>query len=41
VVVGLFVAVTGLAMVTGHWHSRLGPREYLQLIPAANAAGQP
>jgi polyferredoxin len=29
----LFVAVTGLAILTGHWHTRISPQDYLQLIP--------
>ena len=35
--VGLFVAVTGVAMVTGHWETRVSPGEYRQLIPDAAA----
>ena len=38
---GLFVAVTGLAMVSGHWRTRLTPGDYLELIPAAESLGQP
>ncbi len=37
-VAGLFVAVTGLAMLSGHWDTALSRRDYLQLIPA-DAAG--
>ena len=39
-VAGLFVAVTGLAMATGHWRTSLGRQDYLQLMPEAQAAGQ-
>ena len=28
-VVGIFLGVTGLAMLTGHWHSRMARDEYL------------
>jgi hypothetical protein len=38
---GLFLAITGLAMVSGHWRTSLGPGDYLQLIPAAEAMGHP
>jgi polyferredoxin len=38
---GLFVAVTGLAMLSGHWRTSVSPGEYLQLIPAADALGHP
>ena len=38
---GLFVAVTGLAMLSGHWRTRVTPGEYLELIPAADALGHP
>ncbi len=30
VVVGVFVAITGLAMVTGHWHNKISNEEYLK-----------
>jgi len=36
---GLFVAVTGMAMLSGHWQTSLEPGDYLQLIP--EAAGRP
>ena len=36
---GLFVAVTGMAMLSGHWKTSLEPGDYLQLIP--EAAGRP
>ena len=39
-VAGLFMAVTGLAMVTGHWRTSLSRQDYLQLMPEAQAAGQ-
>ena len=39
-VVGLFVAVTGWAMATGHWSSSLGRQDYLRLVPAVQAEGQ-
>jgi ferredoxin len=29
IVVGIFLGVTGLAMLTGHWQNRIAPREYL------------
>jgi len=29
IVVGIFLGVTGLAMLTGHWHSRMARDEYL------------
>ena len=32
---GLFVAVTGMAMLTGHWRTSLDRNDYLQLIPEA------
>ena len=32
-VAGLFVTVTGLAMATGQWQTRISPQEYLQLLP--------
>jgi polyferredoxin len=38
-VAGFFAAVTGLAMLTGHWRSNLTREDYLQLIPAAGAGG--
>ena len=38
---GLFMAITGLAMVSGHWRTSLGPRDYLELIPAAEDIGHP
>ena len=34
-VVGLFVAVTGLAMLSGHWDNRVSQEEYQQLIQMA------
>jgi polyferredoxin len=34
--VGLFTAVTGLAMLSGHWRTCLGAGDYLELIPAAS-----
>jgi polyferredoxin len=40
-VAGIFLAVTGLAMATGHWRTSLTRQDYLQLIPQAEAAGQP
>jgi hypothetical protein len=39
--VGLFLAVTGLAMLTGHWRTRLTPGDYLELIPMAQALDHP
>jgi polyferredoxin len=39
-VAGLFVAVTGLAMATGHWRTSLSRQDYLQLMPEAQADGQ-
>ncbi|MDR3670445.1 MAG: 4Fe-4S binding protein [Holophaga sp.] len=38
---GLFMAVTGLAMLSGHWRTSLSPRDYLELIPAAEDIGHP
>ncbi|MGA2080761.1 MAG: hypothetical protein ABSH53_09155 [Holophaga sp.] len=38
---GLFVAVTGGAMLAGHWRTCLDREDYLQLIPAAPAVGHP
>lgn len=38
---GLFMAITGLAMATGHWKSWLGPAEYRRLIPETEAATHP
>lgn len=32
-VVGLFVAITGLAMGLGHWRTSVTPAEYLQRVP--------
>jgi len=32
-VAGLFAAVTGLAMLTGHWNTSLTREDYLQLMP--------
>ena len=32
-VAGLFAAVTGLAMLTGHWNTSLTRQDYLQLMP--------
>jgi polyferredoxin len=36
---GLFVAVTGAAMLCGHWRTALTPEDYRQLIPAAQMFG--
>jgi polyferredoxin len=36
-VVGLFLAVTGLAILTGHWQSPIPPAEYLRRIPELEA----
>jgi len=38
---GLFAAVTGGAMLAGHWRTCLSREDYLQLIPAASAVGHP
>jgi polyferredoxin len=38
---GLFVAVTGLAMLSGHWRTSLRPSDYLQLIPEAEGGARP
>jgi polyferredoxin len=38
---GLFVAITGTAMLAGHWRTALTPADYLQLVPAAEAVGHP
>jgi polyferredoxin len=35
---GLFAAVTGLAMLSGHWRTSVSPADYLRLIP--DAAGR-
>jgi len=35
------VAVTGLAMLSGHWRTSLSRTDYLQLVPAAEGNGQP
>jgi len=32
-VVGVFVAVTGLAMLLGRWQNNITPEEYLQRFP--------
>ena len=32
-VAGVFVVVTGAAMASGHWQTRLTPEDYLQLMP--------
>jgi polyferredoxin len=32
-VVGLFMAITGLAILSGHWRTAITPEEYLRLIP--------
>jgi len=37
---GLFMAVTGLAMLTGHWRTSLTPADYQELIPAAEDPGR-
>jgi ferredoxin len=37
---GLFMAVTGLAMLTGHWGTSLTPGDYQELIPAAQGLGR-
>jgi ferredoxin len=29
-VIGMFFAVTGLAMLTGHWQNNISPEEYLK-----------
>jgi len=34
-VTGLFLAVTGMAILSGHWRTALTPQDYLELIPAA------
>jgi len=39
--VGLFVAVTGLAMLSGHWRSSITGDQYLQLIPLADRMAHP
>jgi polyferredoxin len=36
-VAGLFVAVTGLAMLTGHWRNTVPPREYLERMQELDA----
>ena len=33
-VVGLFLAVTGAAILAGHWRTRVSPHDYLQLMPS-------
>jgi len=38
---GLFTAVTGGAMLFGHWRTALHRQDYLQLIPMAQAVGHP
>ena len=40
-VVGIFVAITGLAMLTGHWHNKIAPEQYMQLQPDINMLGHP
>jgi polyferredoxin len=40
-VVGLLVAVTGLARLTGHWRTALGPGDYRRLIPLADTLAHP
>jgi len=39
--VGLFVAVTGAAMLAGQWKTRLTGQDYLQLIPDAEGVNKP
>jgi hypothetical protein len=36
-VVGLFVAVTGLAMLTGHWHNSISREEYQRRFNEINS----
>ena len=40
-VVGLFVAVTGMAMATGHWRTSVSREDYLRLIPLAPTVQHP
>jgi ferredoxin len=39
--VGLFVGITGLAMLMGHWKSAVSPTQYLKLIPEAQGVSHP
>ena len=36
-VAGVFVAITGLAMLVGHWQNGIGEREYLRRFPLVNS----
>jgi polyferredoxin len=36
-VVGVFVAVTGLAMISGHWHNNISRQEYARRIPQVDS----
>jgi polyferredoxin len=36
-VVGVFVAVTGLAMISGHWQNRISKQEYARRIPQVDS----
>jgi polyferredoxin len=40
-VAGVFVALVGLARLTGHWHTEVSPQVYYRLIPRAAEFGHP
>lgn len=40
-VVGIFVAITGLAMLTGHWRNDIPAEQYIKLQPVVNQLGHP
>ena len=40
-VVLLFVAITGLGMITGHWHNKVSKEEYLIIHKRLDAIGHP
>jgi polyferredoxin len=37
----LFLAVTGLARLTGHWHTEVDPRLYYEIVPRAAQLDHP
>ena len=40
-VVGLFMLITGLAMVTGNWQNNVAPDEYLEYQKTVQSLGHP
>ncbi len=40
-IVLLFVSITGLGMITGHWHNKVSKEEYLKIHKQLDAIGHP